>query len=211
VTTGRWSVLRAYLLAVTILGIPLLALSVARVPWSQIPSPTFPTIVVAAAFLILGELRPIPVTRGADAGDELSISTTIAVALLFLTAPGVACFAQALALFIDECRERRAWDRLAFNIGQYTLALLATRAVYSAVLGTSVFGLPGRFEPHDLAVALLAAIAFFVVNNGLTGVAVALAIRMPMRRLLHADLRSHLPTDGVLLALAPVVTQALAW
>jgi diguanylate cyclase (GGDEF)-like protein len=210
VTAGRWSGLRAYLLAVTILGAPLLALSAVRVPWTHLNS-TIPTIVVAAAFLILGELRPIPVARGADAGDELSISTTIAVALLFLTAPGIACLAQALALFIDECRERRAWDRLAFNVGQYTLALLATRAVYSAVLGTSVFGLPGRFEPKDLGVGLLAAVAFFVVNNGLTGAAVALAIRMPMRRLLQADLRSHLPTDGVLLALAPIVTQALAW
>src|SRR5262249_48454549 len=30
-------------------------------------------------------------------------------------------------------------------------------------------------------------------------------------RLVLADFRSHLPTDGVLLALAPVVAQSLAW
>jgi diguanylate cyclase (GGDEF)-like protein len=206
----RGARLRMYLFAVSVLGAPLLGYSIFTVPWTDLGL-LAPRIIVAAALLVIGELRPIPVTRGADAGDELSISSTIAVALLFLTAPGVACAAQALALIIDECRERRAWDRLIFNISQYTLALLATRAVYSVLVGASMFGEPGRFQPHDLGAALLSAFAFFVVNNGLTGVAVAIAIRMPVRRLLEGDLRSHLPTDGLLLALAPVVTEAVSW
>jgi diguanylate cyclase (GGDEF)-like protein len=210
VTAPHLTRLRAYLLAVSVLGVPLMVLSIVRVPWSHLGSP-LPTILIASAFLVVGELRPIPVSRGADAGDELSVSSTIAVALLFLTAPGVACAAQALALVIDEARSRRKWERLLFNISQYTLALLATRAVFSAISGDSVFSRPGAFQPHDLAAALISSIAFFAVNNGLTGVAVALAIRMPVRRLVQADLMSHLTTDGVLLALAPVVTQALSW
>jgi diguanylate cyclase (GGDEF)-like protein len=210
VTVLRWTRLRSYLLAVSVLGIPLTLWSIVRVPWTHLDSP-LPTIAVAAAFLIIGELRPIPVSRGADAGDEISVSSTIAVALLFLTAPGVACAAQALALVIDEARSRRKWERLPFNISQYTLALLATRVVYAAIANESVFGHLGRFSPHDLPAAMLSAIAFFVVNNGLTGVAVSLATRMPVRRLVQADLVSHLPTEGVLLALAPVVAQSLSW
>jgi len=196
--------------AVSLLGIPLLAVSCARVPWTNLGS-RLPALVVACAFLVIGELRPIPVSRGADAGDELSISSTIAVALLFLTDPGVACAAQALALFVDEARKRRAWDRLVFNVAQYTLALLATRTVFTAMVGQSAFGHPTPFAPTQLPAALLSCAAFFVLNNGLTGIAVALATRMPIRRLVLADFRSHIPTDGVLLALAPVVAQSLAW
>jgi diguanylate cyclase (GGDEF)-like protein len=210
VSAARQTGLRAYMFAVSVVGIPLTALAILRVPWSHLGSP-LPTILIASAFLVIGELRPIPVSRGADAGDELSISSTIAVALLFLTAPGVACAAQALALTVDEARSRQQWTRLVFNISQYTLALLATREVFSAVAGESVLGRPHVFMPHALPAAFLSALAFFVINNGLTGVAVALATRMPVRRLVQADLRIHLPTDGVLLALAPLVTESLAW
>jgi diguanylate cyclase (GGDEF)-like protein len=198
------------MVAVSVVGAPLLVLACGRVPWTNLGS-RWPAIVVASAFLIIGELRPIPVSRGADAGDELSISSTLAVALLFLTDPGVACAAQAVALLVDEARKRRAWDRLVFNVSQYTIALLATRAVFVALIGQTVLGHPGPFGPSQLPAALLSCAAFFVLNNGLTGVAVAIATRMPLRRLVFADFRSHLPTDGVLLALAPVVAQSLAW
>lgn len=202
--------LREYMVAVSVVGVPLLVLACLRVPWTNLGS-RWPAILVACAFLIIGELRPIPVSRGADAGDELSISSTLAVALLFLTDPGVACAAQAVALFVDEARKRRAWDRLVFNISQYTLALLATRAVFVALIGQPILGHPGLFTPAQLPAAMLSCAAFFVLNNGLTGVAVAIATRMPVRRLVLADFRSHLPTDGVLLALSPVVAQALSW
>jgi diguanylate cyclase (GGDEF)-like protein len=210
VTAVRGSALRWYLFGVSIVGIPLTILTILRTPWSSLGSP-LPTILIASTFLVILELQPIPVSRGAEAGDELSISSTIAVALLFLTAPGVACAAQALALTVDEARSRRNWPRLMFNISQYTLALLATRVVYSAVTGAPVLGRPDLFTPLALPAAFLAAIAFFVINNGLTGIAVALATRMPVRRLVQADLRLHLPTDGVLLALAPLVTESLYW
>jgi diguanylate cyclase (GGDEF)-like protein len=168
-------------------------------------------IVVAAGLLVAGEMKPIPVSRGADAGDELSISSTMAMALLLLLAPGVACVAQAAALVVDEARGRRAWNRLFFNISQYTISLLAARAVFAALTHELVFGQPGPFRPSQLPAALAASLAFFLLNNGLTGIAVAVAIREPVRRLVMEDLRSHLPTAGVLLALAPVAAQALAW
>jgi diguanylate cyclase (GGDEF)-like protein len=196
--------------AVSGFGLPLFVLACVRVPWTNING-RLPAIIVACVFLIIGELRPIPVTRGADAGDELSISSTLAVALLFLTDPGVACAAQAVALTVDEIRKRRAWGRLAFNISQYTLALLATRAVFGALVGQPVFAHPPPFTPAQLPAALVSCVAFFVVNNGLTAIAVALATRMPPRRVLLDDMRFYLPTDGVLLALAPVVTQSLMW
>ena len=209
-TQRRRSGLRAYLTSVTLIGVPLFAIACATVDVSDLRSHLW-LVVIAAGLLVAGELKPIPVARGADAGDELSISSTIAVALLFLMAPGVACIAQAVALVVDELRGRKAWDRLLFNVSQYTLSLLSARVIFSALTETHTFGQPGTFRPVDLPAALAAAVVFFVLNNGLTGVAVALAIREPVRTLVPTDLRSHLPTAGVLLALAPVVAQAMAW
>jgi diguanylate cyclase (GGDEF)-like protein len=189
---------------------PLLAISLANVTWSDLDA-RVPAILVAAVFLVIGEMHPIPVSRGADAGDEVSISSTIAVALLFLAPPGVACLAQALALTVDEARKRRAWDRLIFNISQYTISLLATKAVFAALVGQQILGDPHGLSADQLGAAVISTGAFFIVNNGLTAVAVALATAVPVRRLVAADYRSHLPTDAVLLALAPAVAQALDW
>ena len=205
----RWA-LGAYLSGVSLVGLPLLAYAVGTVEVADLRQ-HLALVLIAALLLIGGELKPIPVARGADAGDELSISSTIAIALLLLMAPGVACLTQAGALCVDELRGRRAWSRLIFNMSQYTLSLLAARVVFSALTEHPVFGQPGAFRPGALPAALVAAVVFFVLNTGLTGVAVAIAIREPIRSVLPNDLRSHMPTHGVLLALAPVVAQAMAW
>ena len=206
----RATALQWYLTAVSVVGMSLLAVAVVTINPQDLQHHLF-MIVVAAGLLIAGEMKPIPVSRGADAGDELSISSTMAMALLLLLAPGVACVAQAAALVVDEARGRRAWNRLFFNVSQYTISLLAARVVFAALTGEVVFGQPGVFRPSQLPAALAASLAFFLLNNGLTGIAVAVAIREPVRRLVIEDLRSHLPTAGVLLALAPVAAQALAW
>jgi diguanylate cyclase (GGDEF)-like protein len=198
------------MIAVSLIGMPLFAFAVANVTWSDLNDRLL-AILVATVFLVIGEMHPIPVSRGAEAGDEVSIASTIAVALLFIAPPGVACAAQALALTVDEARKRRAWDRLVFNISQYTISLLATKTVFAALVGQQVFGDPHALAAHQLGAALISASAFFVLNNGLTGIAVALATGLPVRRLLASDFRSYLPTEAVLLALAPAVAQALAW
>src|SRR4051812_10510514 len=165
----RAYLLRGYLSAVSLVGLPLFAVAVAMVDPADLRRHLVP-VVVAAALLIAGELRPIPVARGTDAGDELSISSTIAVALLLLMAPGVACATQAVALVVDEARSRRAWDRLLFNISQYSLSLVATRGVFALLGGGHLFTQPAPFVPSQLPAAMTASMAFFVLNNGLTGI-----------------------------------------
>src|SRR3954462_15784061 len=206
----RVTALRWYLATVSVAGLSLLAVAIGTIEATAIRR-RLRLALLAGLLLIAGEMKPIPVSRGSDAGDELSISSTMAMALLLLLAPGVACATQAVALTVDELRGRRAWDRLLFNISQYTLSLLAARAVFAALTHDVVFGQPGAFRPAQLPAALAASMAFFLLNNGLTGIAVAVAIREPVRHLVMDDLRSHLPTAGVLLALAPVAAQALAW
>src|SRR3954467_5579886 len=175
----RWA-LGAYLTGVSLVGLPVLVFAVAGLKGVDLRR-HLALVTIAALLLVAGELKPIPVARGADAGDELSISSTIAIALLLLMAPGVACLAQAVALFVDEMRGRKAWSRLVFNMSQYALSLMAARVVFSALTEHPIFGQPGVFRPIELPAALAAAIVFFDLNNGLTGIAVAIAIREPVR------------------------------
>src|SRR4051794_21602048 len=89
----RVQALQWYLTAVSVVGLSLLALAIATVDATDV-SHRLLLVVVAGLLLIAGEMKPIPVSRGADAGDELSISSTMAMALLLLLAPGVACATQ---------------------------------------------------------------------------------------------------------------------
>jgi diguanylate cyclase (GGDEF)-like protein len=164
--------------------------------------------------LVAGEMMPIPVPRGDDAGDEVSISSTVALALMMLAPAGVAIAAQALALVADEARERRKWARLPFNIAQYTLALFTARIVYGALSGRGPLHVSVQAPGDTVALGLIAAAAFFLVNNTLTGIAIALKVRTPVHRQLMEDFRYQLTTSGVLLALAPVTAIAVnasAW
>src|SRR3954452_19419031 len=91
----RWA-LGAYLSGVSLVGLPVLVFAVAGLEVADLRR-HLALVTIAALLLVAGELKPIPVARGADAGDELSISSTIAIALLLLMAPGVGCLAEAPA------------------------------------------------------------------------------------------------------------------
>src|SRR5690349_2310887 len=144
----RATALHWYLTAVSVVGMVLLAVSIATIHPRDLQHHLL-MIIVAAGLLVAGEMKPIPVSRGADAGDELSISSTMAMALLLLLAPGVACVAQAAALVVDEARGRRAWNRLFFNVSQYTISLLAARVVFAALTHEVTFGQPSTFRPSQ--------------------------------------------------------------
>ena len=57
---------------------------------------------VLAVFLVVGELRAIPVPRGDDTTDALTVSSTFATALVLIGPLGLALVAQALAVAMDD-------------------------------------------------------------------------------------------------------------
>ncbi len=149
-----------------------------------------------AVFVAVGELFPITVQR-ADEVEEIATSTTFAFALMLGYGGGAAVLALAAASAVaDLVHRKQAW-KILFNVGQYTLSMGAAAAVYGLLGGTHRFGL-------SLA-GVSAAVAFFVVNDVLTGVAVALAQRLPVFRYLASDALFQATTAAALLAMAPVV------
>jgi diguanylate cyclase (GGDEF)-like protein len=195
--------LNAYLTAICVIGVPVVGYSIASMNFASISARPWLYISLVVV-LVVGEMMPIPVPRGDDAGDEVTISSTIALALVMLASPAAAIIGQAIALAADEARQLRQWSRLAFNIAQYSLALFAAWAVYASLIGISAGHQPLHPPAIGLGAGLVGAAAFFFVNNTLTGIALSLKLRTPLRRQLLDDFRYQLTTSGVLLALAPV-------
>ncbi|HEX2902482.1 MAG TPA: EAL domain-containing protein [Jatrophihabitans sp.] len=163
-----------------------------------------------ALVLVLGELWPIPVARGQEAGDEITVSSTFGFGLLLVAPVLVAIAAQAIALTVDATVRRRPPDRLLFNMAQYAIAFMCTRGVYAALAGQP-FTPPSPVPLPGLAPAVLAAITFLLVNNLLVGVAVAISVHLRIARVLLDDVRWQITTSAPLLGLGPLAVQAMFW
>jgi diguanylate cyclase (GGDEF)-like protein len=160
--------------------------------------------------LIIGEMYPIPVARGTEAGDEITVSSTFGFALLLIAPVFIAIAAQAMALIIDCVTRRRPLGRLPFNISQYALAFIAARMTYSAVSGQSFTPGVHAIVP-DLPASLVAATVFLLVNNFLVGCAVAVSVQLRLHRVLAEDLAWQISTSAPLLGLGPLAAQAMTW
>jgi diguanylate cyclase (GGDEF)-like protein len=206
--------LTGYLLAVSVVG---LAALIAVLTHPDAVSVTARPLVVIplALVIIVGELRPISVVRGSAEAEEVSISSTMGMAMLFLAPLGVVLATQAIALAIYEARTTKqrsqAGLRLTFNIGQYTLAFAAARGVYAGLTGMPFLTTSVHLSPADVPAAWVAALAFFLVNSGLTSTAIALSRGSRLPNQLRHDMRWQIASSSMLLGLAPVVAQAELW
>ena len=75
-------------------------------PWSGWDG-AWIVLTLLAISLVLGELRPIPISRGDDSTDQITISTTAAVMLVIVGPIGFALFVQCAAVLFDDLRARR--------------------------------------------------------------------------------------------------------
>jgi len=166
-----------------------------------------PSLVLLVVVLVVGELLPITIPRQGRESDEITISTTFAIALLLVAPIGLVVLAQALPMVYDDCRRRKHWSRPLFNTGQYALSYAAARGTFCLLTGEG-FLRPGSFGAEDLAAAFAAGLVFVLVNHAFVSTAIALATHEPVVGSLLTDLRFQLFTGGVLVLLAPLVVVA---
>ena len=157
-----------------------------------------------AVMLFVGELRAIPVPRGDDTTDQLTVSSTFATALVLIGPLGLALLVQAVAVAVSDRVSGLPRRVMLFNIGQYLLTLSATRVAFCLATDHDLFSLSTSFHAKDIPAALLAATVYFCVNNGLVATVVALDAGVPILRVLGEDVRFQLATSSILLGLAPV-------
>jgi diguanylate cyclase (GGDEF)-like protein len=184
-------------------GIACLVLTaIAQLPesWSGVG----PQCYLLALMLFLGELRAIPVPRGDDTTDQITVSSTFATALVLVGPLSLALAVQALAVALDDRINGGPRRVMIFNMGQYMLTLAATRLTYCLASGHSLFELSTPLSAGDIPAALLASVAYFAVNNGLVATVVALDSGISLLQVLGEDVRFQLATSSILLGLAPV-------
>jgi diguanylate cyclase (GGDEF)-like protein len=193
-----------YVLVVAVSGLAVVGLLLARGPLVG-PLLEHPaTYLLFTAALVIGELRPIPISRGGGITENVTTGTTFTVALILSGPLAWAVGAQVLAVLIDDLRKHRAPRKVAFNVAQYALSALAARAVWCALTEQSLLGGYVPFETDQLAAALLTGAVFVVVNHLLVCVAVALETRQRLVKVLADGLRFSVTTSGVLVAMAPL-------
>ena len=156
-----------------------------------------------ALLVLAGELIPIDVPRR-DGLDRVAISTAFAFAILLEFGLLSAVVAYAAASMVADARARLSGLKIVFNAAQYGLSLGAAALVLSAMGHTAPIGELGDAVPA----VLVAAATFFVVNQVLAGVGVALIVGEPPARYLVTDLPFQVLTAGFVLMLSPLVVAA---
>ncbi len=174
--------------------------------WSIGSPPSGMVVLFLVLAVFVGELRPVPIPRGGDTFDSITISTTFTVALALMGPVIIAVVAQVVAVLIDDLVKHRKPQKTAFNLAQYTIVVMATRAVYCALVGQPVFGPYTEFNPTlwHLTAALIASLTFLFVNQILISTVVAFASERRVWPVFVEDLRFQAMTAGVLAVLAPV-------
>jgi signal transduction histidine kinase len=191
-----WAV-RGYVGAVTLSGIVLLSVFVRGLDVSGIGANPAEFWLFAALALI-GELFPITVPRERDS-EEIGTSTTFGFAVLLAFGTEAAALVFAGATLVADLLFGRSPIKILFNVGQYTLSVAAAGAVYHALGGA------GAISLADLGAIIASAATMFVVNDVLTGIALALSRREPILKYLLSDLGFQAGTAAALFAMSPVV------
>ena len=153
-----------------------------------------------SAFVLAGELLPIPVPRRRGLA-RVTISAAFAFAILLRFGPGPAALVYVSSSVIADVAGRLSPLKILFNAAQYLLAIVAAAGVlllaHSLPLGT--------MTGSELPIVLAAATAFFITNHVLACVAGALLARLPIRAYLRDDLAFQAWTAGCVLAFAPAL------
>jgi diguanylate cyclase (GGDEF)-like protein len=168
------------------------------------------TFGVIAGGVVLGEMLPIKIPRRGN-DEELTLSASFAIALLLIGGLGPAVIAQAGASIIQDVTSGKPWWRVRFNVGQYMLSMACAWIVIRAVSAGPLLSLSHPHADVQLPAMLLGSGAFFLVNCGIVGCAVAMYQGVSIRRYFANNVSFTLLTGGVMLLVAPIVLAAAAY
>ena len=198
---------RLYCIAVTLVGVALLAGIVAATSIDFDAQTRTIEFLALAGSVMIGELFPIEAPRRSGDG-EITVSVMFSFALLLGVGLLPALIAQLAASMVQDAIARKPWWQMGFNIGQYTLSLSAAALVLKLLGGYAGIRI-GGFHAFDLLVVVGGAVGYFIVNLVLVTRATTLYMGTPFSHALRSDLMFGLSVSAVLLCLAPVVVTVL--
>ena len=198
----------AYLSLVIALGWTLIVWSLTRLSASDFTA-MGAGFALMATFVLLAEMRPLLVAGSPDS-NGVTITTCFVFAMLFHWGLPVAILVQTAATLVGDRAQRRVWWRMAFNTAQYAVSWAAAGLVLSLAGAHGTPHVPADLKVVDVWVIVVAAMAYFLVNDIVVGEAIALLTNSTLLREIREDFGFQLLSTGALLALAPFVVLALA-
>jgi signal transduction histidine kinase len=142
--------------------------------WSSGDAAAWGAIFVATAISERFQLE----LRHRSEHDDYSLSDAIWTGSLLLVAPSVLATAVVAGVLVGEALHRRPPVKLAFNVGQFALAISVALAVFEAL------GSPPADEPASWLAAAAAMASFQAVSTLLVGGIIASAEARPVREVL---------------------------
>ena len=188
----------AYVALTAGLSAAMFALFAWRIQWGLHPLALFG---VLSAFVLIGELLPIPVPRR-NGLTTVTISTAFAFAMLIRFGPAPAMCVYVAGTVIADASRRGDPIKILFNAAQYALAVAAAGAV---LILAGVHPPLDAIAAHQVPALLAAGAAFFLVNHALACTGAALVAGLPIPQYIRDDLAFQAWTGGCLLAFAPAV------
>ncbi|MGV8977752.1 MAG: putative bifunctional diguanylate cyclase/phosphodiesterase [Cellulomonas sp.] len=186
------------------LGLAAIVGVVARTSWTSVQhGPWWPIGFLAVAALV-GEVKPLRISRSGTSSGTVSTSGPYIVALVAVAGLGTAVLVQAFASLADDVVNRRTPKKSAFNTAQYVLSLVAARAVYSGLADLPFFGGPMTVEVRHVGPLLAGGIAMVVVNLLLVAAVVSISMSQPILTTVREDAKFHAATQLVLLCIGAV-------
>ncbi len=197
---------RASVLAIVVGGLVVLSGAAARLDASTVLG-MHPAFWAVCALLLGVELRPL-LTAGARDPNGHLLTSAFVFALLLRYGLDVAVIVQAVATTAIDLSRRKALWRIAFNVSQYALSWSAAAAAM-ALLDFRPAAVPEDLEAAQLLPAALGGLTYFVVNQLLVVVVVALKVGQHWWVLLREDLAYEGVSNAALLALSPLIVLAV--
>jgi diguanylate cyclase (GGDEF)-like protein len=200
---------RAYCAGVFFLACALMAVLASHADFSYVTDHPV-TFAVLAVAIVIGEMLPVRIPRRGN-DEQITLSTSFAMALLLAGGLGPAVVAQGAASVIQDLHSRKPAWRVRFNLGQYTLSMIAAEAMMVVLDVPPRVGSLHPFSSAQLPAMLLGASVFFVINTVIVGIAVAFYQGASVRTYFGHDPAFVLITGVVMLMLAPIVLAAAAY
>jgi diguanylate cyclase (GGDEF)-like protein len=205
----NFSKVRVYCEAIFVIGVAAVLLLIPDLHLRYIGEDPL-TFGILAGGVVLGEMLPINIPRrGTD--ETLTLSASFALAMLLVGGLGPALIAQCVASVVQDATSRKPAWRIRFNFGQYALSMVAAWLVIKALSVSPRLDVLHPFASRQLPAMMLGAVAFFLVNAGIVGSAVAMYQHVSIPRYFRNNLSFVVVTFGVVLLVAPIVLAAAAY
>ncbi len=135
----------------------------------------------------------------------MTVSTAVSFSTLLLFGPTAAICQTAVASVVGDLVQRKAWYRVLFNVGQYSLTLGLTGFVYHAAHGVE----PLLGSLRSAGAIAIAGTVFFFVNSSLVSLVIALTSNLPFGHVWLDTQRNLFLSVGAMLCIGVLI--AVIW